>query len=89
MAALRSNGRAIIFYSCDLLFFSRSNLRGRKTPPRGVFRPRRTSRMSECVVISITQIRWVYLYPLHFEGAKTCKLLGDFSSISALSSLIT
>jgi len=37
----------------------------------------------------ITQIRWAYLYPLHFEGAKTCKLLGDFSSISALSSLIT
>jgi len=54
MAALRCNGQAIMFYSCDLFiyyylfisYFSRFNLRGRGTPPRGTF-----ARMSECGVI--------------------------------------
>jgi len=46
---LRNNGHATMFYSCDLLFiFSRSNLPGRRMPPR----PRGTfARMLECGVI--------------------------------------
>ena len=47
MAALRCNGQAIMFYSCDLFIylFFRDSLRGRRTPPRGIVR------MSECDVI--------------------------------------
>jgi len=89
MAALRSNGQAFMFYLCDLLFiiyllfiFSRSNLRGRRTPPCGTF-----ARMSECGVNFITQIRWrSYLYTLHCEGRKSANFapqLGDGAAMNS------
>jgi len=47
MAALHSNGQAIKFYSCDLLFiFSHSDLRSSKMLPCGT-----CARMLECGVI--------------------------------------
>jgi len=45
---LRSNGQAVMSYSCDLFiyYFLRSNLQGQKTPAH-----RTCARMSECGVI--------------------------------------
>jgi len=72
MAALHSNGQAIMFYSCDLfiyyyLFFALLSSRPKNAAPRPM------PGYGNVVSFYNAVQRGPYLYPVHFEGAKICK----------------
>jgi len=74
-------GRPLYFTPVIYYFFLRSNLPGRRTPPRGSF-----ARMLECDVILLCRSESPHLYPLHFEGRKSANFASQLGNGATLNS---